>query len=60
MDCQVQTLYVKFGQIKEAFEPTPKVPITTVLIDNDITTHASSFPTFKNNYKVTKHYVIKV
>jgi hypothetical protein len=49
MDCQVQTLYVKLGRIKEAFDPTPKVPITIMLIDNDITTCASSFLTFKKN-----------
>ncbi len=47
LDYQVQTLHVKFGGIKEAFEPTPKVPITTMLIDNDITTCASNFLTFK-------------
>jgi hypothetical protein len=46
MDCQVQTLCVKFGSVNEAFKPTPKVPITTVLIDNDINTFASSFLTF--------------
>jgi hypothetical protein len=46
MDCQVQTLFVKIGQIKEALEPTLKVPIANVLIDNDTTTCASKFLTF--------------
>jgi hypothetical protein len=46
MDCQVQTLCMKFGQVNEAFKPTLKVPTTTMLIDNDITTCASSFLTF--------------
>jgi len=46
MDCQVQTLCVKLGQIKEAFELTPKVRIANVLIDNDTTTGASKVLTF--------------
>jgi hypothetical protein len=46
MDCQVQTLFMKLGRIKEAFEPTPKAPIASVLIDNDTTIGASNFLTF--------------
>jgi hypothetical protein len=50
MDCQVQTLFVKFGRVKEALEPTLEVPIVIMLIDNDTTTSASSFLTFKKKF----------
>jgi len=60
MDCQVQALYVKFGWIKEALEPTPKVPIVSVLIDNDTITCASKFFTFLLMFWDAKYYVCKV
>jgi hypothetical protein len=46
MDCQVQALHVKLGQVKEALEPTLEVPIDSALIDNDTIIGALKFLTF--------------